>query len=111
MTDAVSSRISEHFVGEHHHEFVSDVETGVPASLAGLAAIDVARRIEARSVWSFTSVGNQRSQAVMRRLGLGFVRNFDHPNISDEDPTRPHALYMLDLHGLSRRSELRHIAR
>ena len=67
------------------------------ATEAGRAAIDVARQIEARSIWSFTSADNQRSQAVMRRLGLGFVRNFDHPNIPDRDPTRPHVLYMLDL--------------
>jgi RimJ/RimL family protein N-acetyltransferase len=67
------------------------------ATEAGQAAIDVARRIDARSIWSFTSVGNQRSQAVMRRLGLRFVRNFDHPNIPIGDSTRPHVLYLLDL--------------
>ena len=75
------------------------------ATEAGRAAIDVARRIGARSIWSFTSVGNQRSQAVMRRLGLHFVRNFDHPNIPDGDPTRPHVLYQLDLAGPEPRSE------
>ena len=69
------------------------------ATEAGRAAIDVARRIGARSIWSFTSVGNQRSQAVMRRLGLGFVRYFDHPNIPVGDPTCPHVLYLLDLAG------------
>jgi len=49
------------------------------ATEAGRAAVDLARRIGAQSVWSFTAVGNQRSQAVMRRLGLSFVRYFDHP--------------------------------
>lgn len=67
------------------------------ATEAGRVAIDVARRIDARSIWSFTSAGNQRSQAVMQRLGLTFVRNFDHPTIPDGHPTRPHVLYMLDL--------------
>jgi Acetyltransferase (GNAT) domain len=59
---------------------------------AGRAAVEVARRIGAQSVWSFTSVGNERSQAVMRRLGLRFVRYFDHPNIPDGQinaPARP----------------------
>jgi RimJ/RimL family protein N-acetyltransferase len=67
------------------------------ATEAGRAAVDVARRIGAQSVWSFTSVGNERSQAVMRRLGLRFVRYFDHPNIPDGQSTRPHVLYQLDL--------------
>lgn len=75
------------------------------ATEAGQAAVDVARRINARSVWSFTSVDNQRSQAVMRRLGLSFVRNFDHPNIPDGNPTRPHVLYMLGLAGPEPASE------
>jgi len=55
------------------------------------------RRIGAQSVWSFTAVGNERSQAVMRRLGLSFVRYFDHPNIPERQLTRAHVLYQLDL--------------
>ena len=69
------------------------------ATEAGRAAVDVARRIGAQSVWSFTAVGNERSQAVMRRLGLSFVRYFDHPNIPEGHVTRPHVLYQLDLAG------------
>jgi len=42
----------------------------------------------------------------MQRLGLGFVRNFDHPNIPDGDPTRPHVLYMLDLTASAPRPQL-----
>ena len=49
------------------------------ATEAGRAAVDVARRIGAQSVWSFTSVGNERSQAVMRRLGLSFVHTSTIP--------------------------------
>ena len=75
------------------------------ATEAGRAAVDVARRIGAQSVWSFTSVGNERSQAVMRRLGMRFVRYFDHPNIPDGQPTRPHVLYQLGLAGPEPRSE------
>ena len=70
------------------------------ATEAGRAAIDVARKIGARSVWSFTTVGNARSQAVMQRLGLSFVRYFDHPQVPDGHPMRPHVLYQLDLTGL-----------
>jgi hypothetical protein len=41
----------------------------------------------------------------MRRLGLSFVRYFDHPNIPDGQSTRPHVLYQLDLAGPQPRSE------
>ena len=75
------------------------------ATEAGRAAIDVAHRVGARSVWSFTAVGNERSQAVMQRLGLRFVRYFDHPDIPDGHSMRPHVLYQLDLAGLEPRSQ------
>jgi RimJ/RimL family protein N-acetyltransferase len=68
-------------------------------------ATEAGRAAVAQSVWSFTSVGNERSQAVMRRLGLSFVRYFDHPNIPDGQSTRPHVLYQLDLAGPEPRSE------
>jgi len=46
-----------------------------------------------------------RVEPVMRRLGLSFVRYFDHPNIPDGQSTRPHVLYQLDLAGPEPRSE------
>ena len=75
------------------------------ATEAGRAAVDVARRIGAQSVWSFTSVGNERSQAVIRRLGLSLIRFFDHPRIADGHPMRPHVLYKLDLAERAGRSD------
>ena len=66
--------------------------------------MEVARQVGALVVWSFTSVGNERSQAVMQRLGLSFVRYFDHPNVPEGHQTRPHVLYQLDLAGLDPRS-------
>ena len=45
------------------------------------------------------------SRAVMRRLGLSFVRYFDHPNVPDGQSTRPHVLYQLDLAGREPRSD------
>ena len=41
----------------------------------------------------------------MRRLGLSFVRYFDHPNIPKGRVTRPHVLYELDLAGPERGSK------
>ena len=48
-------------------------------------------------VVSFTTVGNERSRAVMRRLGMTHDRADDlaHPLIPAGHPLRPHVLYRL----------------
>jgi RimJ/RimL family protein N-acetyltransferase len=53
---------------------------------------------------AFTTEGNWRSQAVMRRIGMSRDENgdFDHPNIALEDPHRRHVLYRLDAASWSR---------
>ena len=46
---------------------------------------------------SFTTVGNSRSRAVMRRLGMkhDHARAFDHPALEQGHPLRRHVLYRL----------------
>jgi len=45
---------------------------------------------------SFTSVGNQRSRAVMERLGMQNTgQDFDHPRVPVGSPLRRHLLYRL----------------
>jgi RimJ/RimL family protein N-acetyltransferase len=48
-------------------------------------------------VVSFTSVRNERSQAVMRRIGMRRDPrdDFEHPGIPEGHPLRPHVLYRL----------------
>jgi RimJ/RimL family protein N-acetyltransferase len=48
-------------------------------------------------VVSFTSLINLRSRRVMERLGMTHDEgdNFDHPNIAEGHPLRPHVLYSL----------------
>ena len=48
-------------------------------------------------VVSFTSVPNERSQAVMRRIGMtrDAADDFDHPNIREGHPLRRHVLYRI----------------
>lgn len=47
-------------------------------------------------VLSFTALGNERSRAVMRRLGLQHDdAPFEHPNLPEGHPLRPHCLYRL----------------
>jgi RimJ/RimL family protein N-acetyltransferase len=40
-----------------------------------------------------TAIGNQPSQAVMRRLGLTERARFEHPRVPEGSPLRPHVMY------------------
>jgi ribosomal-protein-alanine N-acetyltransferase len=46
---------------------------------------------------SFTAVGNARSRAVMRRIGMHHEPewDFDHPAVPEGHPVRPHVFYRL----------------
>ena len=48
-------------------------------------------------VVSFTATSNERSQAVMRRIGMTSdpAEDFDHPNLAEGSPLRRHVLYRL----------------
>ena len=64
------------------------------ATEAARAALGVAfDGIGLPEICSFTSVINEPSQAVMRRIGLTEFTRFDHPRIPVGDPLRPHVLY------------------
>jgi RimJ/RimL family protein N-acetyltransferase len=66
------------------------------ATEAATAALGVAfNDVGLAEIWSFTSVLNEPSQGVMRRIGLTKLVTFDHPRISEGDPLRPHVMYHL----------------
>lgn len=52
-------------------------------------------------VVSFTTVGNVRSQAVMRRIGMTHdpADDFGHPRIPPDDPTHRHVLWRITAPG------------
>ena len=65
---------------------------------AGQAALDYAfDMIGLAEVVSFTSMTNLRSQRVMQKLGMTHdpAEDFDHPNLPEGDPLRPHVLYRI----------------
>lgn len=64
------------------------------ATEAGRAALTVAAAL-GRPVVSFTAATNVRSIAVMERLGLRHVRDFDHEALPVGHPLRPHVLLRL----------------
>jgi len=49
--------------------------------------------LELVEVLSFTTVANERSQAVMQRIGMQYALDFDNPNVPEGHPQRPHVLY------------------
>lgn len=46
-------------------------------------------------VVSFTTVGNLRSQAVMKKIGMSYMSNFEHPDLKPSDPLREHVLFKI----------------
>lgn len=53
--------------------------------------------LQEESVVSFTAVSNERSQAVMRRLGMEQERFFEHPTVPVGHRIRPHVLFRLKM--------------
>lgn len=68
------------------------------ATEAGNAALEFAfNNLNVNEIYSFTSVANKKSQAVMERLQLVNTHaNFDHPSIPGDSQYREHVLYKID---------------
>jgi RimJ/RimL family protein N-acetyltransferase len=70
-----------------HHGYATEA-----ANAALVVAFD---RLGLDEIWSMTSVLNEPSIAVMRRLGLREVGRFDHPRVPEGHVLRPHVCYRL----------------
>ncbi len=48
-----------------------------------------------KTIYSFTALGNSRSEAVMRRIGMSRAPELDfgHPRVAEGHPLRPHIVY------------------
>jgi RimJ/RimL family protein N-acetyltransferase len=67
------------------------------ATEGAIAALDYAfGSLGLARVVSFTTPSNARSQAVMRRMGMTHIGEFDHPRIPEGHPLRRHLLYAID---------------
>ena len=68
------------------------------ATEAGNASLEFAfKNLNLNEIYSFTSVANKKSQAVMERLKLVNTNyNFDHPSIPVNSQYREHVLYKID---------------
>lgn len=70
---------------------------GYATEAARAALADGFGRVGLADVVSFTAATNQRSRAVMRRLGMtrDVEGDFEHPALPPGNPLRPHVLYRL----------------
>lgn len=63
---------------------------------AQAALVYAFQMLKVNEVYSLTSVINQRSRAVMGRLGMtDTVNNFEHPKVPQGSPLREHVLYKI----------------
>jgi len=67
------------------------------ATEAAKAALDIAfRKLDITEVYSFASVTNTKSRAVMERVNMvNTGSNFDHPLMLENSPLREHVLYKI----------------
>jgi RimJ/RimL family protein N-acetyltransferase len=68
---------------------------GYATEAAAAAIQDGFQRGGLAEIYAFTSAPNLRSQAVMARLGLGRAPELDflHPDLPEDDPTRPYLVW------------------
>jgi len=68
------------------------------ATEAANASLSIAfEQLNLTEVYSFTSVTNIKSQAVMERLNMvNMQKNFEHPMLPVDHPLREHILYRID---------------
>lgn len=44
-------------------------------------------------IWSFTTLNNQKSESVMKKIGMTKTGTFQHPKVDEGSPLKPHVLY------------------
>lgn len=52
--------------------------------------------LDMAEIYSFTSIINNPSQTVMKRIGMTRVDEFDHPKLYASSPLKKHVLYKID---------------
>lgn len=70
---------------------------GYATEAARTAVADGFTRLALSEIVSFTAVINHRSRRVMENLGMTHDsdEDFDHPNVQEGHPLRPHVLYRI----------------
>lgn len=68
------------------------------ATEAALACLDYAKeQLKLKELYSFTSLPNKRSERVMQKIGMKWVKEFNHPLVALGHPLCRHVLYKIEL--------------
>lgn len=54
------------------------------------------RHLRFNDIYSFTADINTPSKNVMKKIGLNFIKTFDHPKIEDSSPLKKHVLFHIN---------------
>ena len=66
------------------------------ATEAALACLSFAfNHLDLNEVVSFTALQNLKSQAVMEKIGMQYIMNFNHPSLDEKSPLRMHQLFKI----------------
>ena len=100
------------YVGFHHFDFDAEFAPGVEigwrlarehwnkgyATEAARACLDYARKNRLfNEIYSFTTVGNHRSERVMQKIGMERLGFFSHPKLPEGHQLKLHILYRFNL--------------
>lgn len=55
------------------------------------------QKLDIKELYSFTSLLNLRSERVMQKIGMIYMKEFDHPLIPAENPLLRHVVYHIGL--------------
>lgn len=98
------------FIGFHKVTFVSDFTPCIEiawrldqrawgkgyATEGARACLDHGiNKLKIEQIYSFTSVLNEASQNVMEKIGLQYVKDFNHPNVPKDNPLYKQVLYTI----------------
>lgn len=66
------------------------------ATEAATATLEYAfAKLDLHDVFSFTVPDNKASQKVMQKIGMTYIKNFQHPRLSDDSWLKEHVLYKI----------------
>lgn len=100
------------YTGLHHFAFDVDFAPGIEigwrlahqywgngyAPEAATACLQYAQEhLDVKEIYSFTAVLNRRSERVMQKIGMEYVKDFGHPVLPTDHPLYMHRLYRFGL--------------
>lgn len=68
---------------------------GLACEAANASLVFAFEQLKLDAIYSFTACSNQRSEALMKRLGMHYLQTFEHPLLPEGSSLRKHVLYRI----------------